>query len=637
VEPPRSEFRNDAAILFSLKLAFVDALQQFIRAQAGAFGDEGAELERALGGMDAALTKWDAAIDAFRARAAARQEDSPDLPLVIATVLLDRHLVADAITSVQAAVRRSPERPDVFVLAAHAYQLAGRTVDAAAAWRTAAELDPNDPTVLYVLAQAPPPAGADADAAGRKAWQDFRRALRAAGPLKRDAPAAGPFQRIDLLRQAGGVAPIFAEGRYAEGFAALATGDYRQALARLRAAAASDPLLSGTTEVRGRRVKAIGLLRTGQIRAARDELAGAATVAPDDSEIQRLMGLVYWIGGDTGNAIAHLRAAARLAPLDARSRVALARVLAEDGRAAEAERELTEAFAAGLVSGRAHYLLARLYQRRALLPQASEQLQLASRYGPVVGRDFFYRLTGGLLLEQADFDGAISAYRRRIDVNPNSAEAHRQLGEVYFIRGRNDEALLELSTAAWLDASDARAHAAIGQAYARATSWQDAAEAFERAIALDGTLMEARYGLATALARLGKADEARSQMAIFEKRQSEATAEGQKAFLADALRREGSRHLIAGEIEDALRVLTEAVQADGSARSHRDLGVALLRAKRAAEAVQQLERSRLLEETPEVLSLLAGAHAAAGNAEESARLRALEQRLTAEDRIQRIQ
>ena len=64
---------------------------------------------------------------------------------------------------------------------------------------------------------------------------------------------------------------------------------------------------------------------------------------------------------------------------------------------------------------------------------------------------------GSLLVDQADFDGAVAAYIKRIDVNPNSAEAHRQLGEIYFLQGRNDEALLELSTAAWLDPGDARA------------------------------------------------------------------------------------------------------------------------------------------------------------------------------------
>jgi len=438
------------------------------------------------------------------------------------------------------------------------------------------------------------------------------------------------------LRQAGGVAPVFAEARYLEGFQLLTDGDYKPAVDRFRAAALIDPLTIGARETRDRRVQSASLLRAGQVQAARRQLDSAVAAAPDDSETHRVLALACWVGDDAGAAIVHLRAAIRLAPADTRARLLLARVLVEDGRSAEAERELIQTLESGLVSGSTHYQLGQIYQRQALLPQASQQLELAAGYGPIVGRDYFFQLMGRLLVDQADFDGAVAAYTRRIDVNPNSAEAHRQLGEIFFLQGRNDEALLELTTAAWLDPNDARAFAGIGQTHARATAYAEAVAAFQRALDLDGSLLEARYGLATSQMRLGKVAEAKSQMAVFERQQSDVAAEGQRAFQVDALRREASRYLIAGALDDALRVLREILGADDSARSHRELSVALMRAGRAAEAVEHLEAARRLDENPEVLALLAAAYETGGNREESARLRAQERRLTEQARLERI-
>jgi tetratricopeptide (TPR) repeat protein len=477
------------------------------------------------------------------------------------------------------------------------------------------------------------PPGSEAAA---KARAGFERALRSRGSSARDASGGGPFERIDLLRQAGGVAPVFAEARYNEGFARLIGGDYASAIAQFKAAAAADPLVKGAPDVRDRRGQPASLLRADQVQAARAQLEKMVADVQDDSEAHRVLGLAYWVGGDAGRAISHLRSAVRLEPSDNRARLTLAEVLLEDGRATEAERELTGILESGPVSGRAHYQLGQLYQRRALLPQASEQFDLAGRYGPIVGRDHFFQRVGSLLVDQADFDGAVKAYIQRIDVNPNSAEAHRQLGEIYFLQGRNDEALLELSTAVWLDEADARALAGIGQAHVRAAAYGEAASAFERALRLDSGLMEARYGLATSLMRLGKTAEARSQMDIFERLQTEAAAEGQRAFQIDALRREASRYSIAGAHDDALRVLGEVMRADGSARSHRELAVALMRAKRTAEAIEHLEAARRLEESPEVLGLLAEAYAISGNREESAKLRAQQRGLLERARLERL-
>jgi tetratricopeptide (TPR) repeat protein len=277
---------------------------------------------------------------------------------------------------------------------------------------------------------------------------------------------------------------------------------------------------------------------------------------------------------------------------------------------------------AGIRSGQVHYRLAQLYERQALLPQAATASQESESFGPVAGRDEFYRARGSLLVNQADFDGAVTAYLRRIEVNPNSGEAHRQLGEIYYLQGRHDLALAEFSIAVWLTPADARAHAAAGQVWVRKSNYVEAVTAFRRALSRDGTLREARYGLATSLLRLGEREEAQRELETFQRQQAEAESLGQREFQLDALRREASRESLAGSHDRAITLFREAQVLDPrSARSHRDLGLGLLRAGRPAEAIESLQTAQDLADTAEGVAYLAEAHAGAGDVEAAARLR----------------
>jgi tetratricopeptide (TPR) repeat protein len=278
-----------------------------------------------------------------------------------------------------------------------------------------------------------------------------------------------------------------------------------------------------------------------------------------------------------------------------------------------------------------------LYERQALLPQAAKSFHDSEAFGPIVGRDEFYRALGATLVNQADFDGAVAAYTRRIEANPNSGEAHRQLGEIYFLQGRDEQALAEFLAATWLDPREARAFAAAGQVQARLLRYADAVAALDRALALDPGLKEARYALGTSLMRLGKTDEAKRALERFQQQQADADAAGQRAFQLDALRREASKNLLAGAFDQAIASYVEALKLEpDSARSRRDIGIALLRSKRPQEAIEQLETAQRLEPTAEGFAYLADAYAAAGNRDEAARQRALLQQLVRQGKLERI-
>jgi tetratricopeptide (TPR) repeat protein len=296
-----------------------------------------------------------------------------------------------------------------------------------------------------------------------------------------------------------------------------------------------------------------------------------------------------------------------------------------------------QASEAGLHSGQIAYRLAQLYQRQALLPQAAKAFHDAESFGPVVGRDYFYQSWGSLLVNQADFDSAIDAYAKRVDVNANSAEAHRQLGEIYFLHGRNDEALAEFSVAIWLDPNDAKAHAAAGQVHARSQKYPDAVSALQRALSLDGGLREARYALGTVLMRAGKPDDARRELDLFARQQAEAEAAGQREFQLDALRRQAAKDALAGDHERALARYREAASLDPrSARSHRDLGLALMRAKRVNEAIEHLAAAQEIEQTAAGYVYLIDALTAAGHTDEAALQQLAYRAFVLRERIERV-
>jgi tetratricopeptide (TPR) repeat protein len=630
--PARERLWADAAAVRPLKLAFVEALQQFMRAQAGTFGDEGAALLASVASMRGTLARWDEAVGQFTARAS-RLLPEAEVHVATATVLLDRGRIEDALKELDAAERLQPGRLDVHTLQSLAFDTLDRPDDAARALRTAVFIGPGNPSLFYRLAVASERAARSDDAA--RARVSLRRAL--AGGTK-DAARGAPFERIGLLRQAAGAAPIFPQARYAPGFAALEAGEYAAAVEQFAEAAAGDPLVAGDPASRDRVAAAARALREGRLASAHQDLQALVTESVDHAEARRVLGLLFWIDDQAGASIEQLRAAVRLAPGDERARVLLADVLAGDRRLAEAERELTQAIEAGVRSGQVYQRLAQVYERQSLLPQATEALRESGRLGPVAGRDEFHRALGSLLVNQADFDGAVAAYSRRIDVNPNNGEAHRQLGEIYFLQGRHDEALAEFAVAAWLDPADARAHAGAGQVHVRLLEHAEAVAAFERALALDAALREARYGLAISLQRLGRTAEASSHLETFRVQQAEAEALGQRAFQLDALRRDGSRALIAGTLDAAIERFREALALDpGAARSHRDLGLSLLRAKQMPEAIGHLQRAQEIDSTAEGFALLADAHTVAGNTQEAARQRQLQRDVINAAKLERLQ
>ncbi len=113
------------------------------------------------------------------------------------------------------------------------------------------------------------------------------------------------------------------------------------------------------------------------------------------------------------------------------------------------------------------------------------------------------RAIGRIQHNQLDLDAAISAYGRRVELTPNDALAHLDLGDVYRAQDRLDDALAEYLIASLLDPANVRALATAAQIHASAGRDDAAVRLLRRAVTLDSAHLEARYALGRALMRLG--------------------------------------------------------------------------------------------------------------------------------------
>jgi Tfp pilus assembly protein PilF len=106
--------------------------------------------------------------------------------------------------------------------------------------------------------------------------------------------------------------------------------------------------------------------------------------------------------------------------------------------------------------------------------------------------------------EAGDLKGALAAFIRASDLQPDSAETRLSLGLVYLKLEKNKDAAKTFKDAVRLDPNAAEAQYGLGLASFRIGRHKDAADAFKRATVLRPDMAKAHYGLALAYQELGK-------------------------------------------------------------------------------------------------------------------------------------
>jgi tetratricopeptide (TPR) repeat protein len=238
--------------------------------------------------------------------------------------------------------------------------------------------------------------------------------------------------------------------------------------------------------------------------------------------------------GSYGDAVGSLRKSTRqeslVAARDERARLLTADARIESGDPSAARAALSEAIKAFPNSGTAHWKLGRLQEALGDETAALTSFQTAASLPSLGGAAILYARIGRIQHNQLDLEGAESSYERRVDLTPNDAVAHLDLGDVYRAQDRLDDALAEYSIAATLDPTSIRALASAAQIHAAEGRDEAAVRMLRRAVALNPSHLEARYGLGRALVRLGLTDEGRRELQVFEQLQQKALQDERRRF-----------------------------------------------------------------------------------------------------------
>jgi tetratricopeptide (TPR) repeat protein len=248
-------------------------------------------------------------------------------------------------------------------------------------------------------------------------------------------------------------------------------GRYDVAAQRLRACVRIDPR-------RARAQAALGLAeeKLDHFEDARRAFAAAIEVEPAFSEAHNGLGVTLMRMGQPLQAVPYLERATSLNPASIESQLNLARVLLETGRGTA----------------------------------AAEHFREAVRLAPA--RDDVLRLCATGLYRAGDFEGSERCYRSLLASHPDDARARADVALVLRSSGQSDLAWQEMRAALAVSPPRAAVQNAHGTLLFRERRWEEAAEAFRSAIALDPLLGEASVQLAVCLAAMGRIDEARVLM-----------------------------------------------------------------------------------------------------------------------------
>ena len=96
------------------------------------------------------------------------------------------------------------------------------------------------------------------------------------------------------------------------------------------------------------------------------------------------------------------------------------------------------------------------------------------------------------------YNKEIADFKAAIDIDPNDAKAHHNLGVTYAKQGKSDLAVEAYQAAIDIDPSYAKAHYNLGNAYGRQDKSDLAIEAYQAAIDIDPSYAKAHRNLGNA-------------------------------------------------------------------------------------------------------------------------------------------
>ena len=261
----------------------------------------------------------------------------------------------------------------------------------------------------------------------------------------------------------------------------------------------------------------LGHLRrdTGALDAAAERFEEARRLQPDDMANLVWLGDVRLAQGDAERAEPLFARALSLYPDSLSARFGLARVALMREQFEQAARGLEEILALEPSATAAHYPLGQAYLRLGESERAREHLgqreaadirpadPLMAALDRLLESAQAYETRGIEALNREDWDGAVTAFRRGLEIDPADAELRHRLGTALYLRGEIGPARAELERAAAESPELAQAHYSLGVLLQEEGRYREAAERFAAALRARSSYTEARLRLAYSLRRSG--------------------------------------------------------------------------------------------------------------------------------------
>jgi arylsulfatase A-like enzyme/Tfp pilus assembly protein PilF len=372
--------------------------------------------------------------------------------------------------------------------------------------------------------------------------EQTRESLNALGYVFAAAPAPGttladPKDRVAVLN------------RLDEGRTLIAAGRFDAAAETLSRALADDPGNPTILFQRGR-----ARLAAGRADRAGDDFTAVLARNPRNPDALQNLGSVRLAKGDLEGAAALFQKILDAAPDSPKALASLGIVRVRQGHFADAKPLFERALALEPDSQETKERLAAVMERLAggpggapLQAGALEQartLYAAGRFADIVtlardeiqaGRDspeIRFALASALFQLKRD-DASAAEYRRVLAARPGDARALAGLALLALRQGKNQDAMTFLEQSKQSDPSNPDVQRNLGVLYDEAGRTRDAIACYLAALDLSPTALDLRFFLGRAYARLGRRDEARTQLETYLKGGDDQYRDAARAALAD--------------------------------------------------------------------------------------------------------
>jgi len=247
------------------------------------------------------------------------------------------------------------------------------------------------------------------------------------------------------------------------------------------------------------------------VPAAEAACRAALAADPTLKETELALGRLFLASGQLEQSEAIYRSLLKRAPGDAEVRIGLGRVLARSNRTAEAEKSLREAIMVEPSYWSAYNSLGNFLFNLGRSEEAAGAYERVTELAP--GNATGFNNLGAARMTSGDLDGAAKAFEQSLGIEPSRA-AYSNLGTVYYLVDRMDEAAKMYTRATELAPVDFVTRGSLGDAYwflpdgrdRALQEYRHAVALAEKSLAVNTTSAETWYLLGYYYARLGEDD-----------------------------------------------------------------------------------------------------------------------------------